>query len=81
MWPWLSKTKTNVNITIIAVIIIIIIIIILLLYLTWVKLNIMWKGSVFRLSLVSIFPHLNWIQRDTEYLSVFSANAKKCGPE
>ena len=26
-----------------------------------------------------IFPHSNWIRRDTEYLSVFSPNAGKCG--
>ena len=31
--------------------------------------------------LVCIFPHLDWIQRDTKYLSVFSPNAGKCGPE
>ena len=31
--------------------------------------------------LVSIFPHLDWIRRDTSYLSVFSPNARKCGPE
>ena len=26
-----------------------------------------------------IFPHLDWIRRDTPYLSVFSSNAGKCG--
>ena len=26
-----------------------------------------------------IFPHLDWIRKDTEYLSVFSQNAGKCG--
>ena len=26
-----------------------------------------------------IFPHLDWIRRDTEYLSVFSPNEGKCG--
>ena len=31
--------------------------------------------------LVRIFPHLDWIRRDTKYLSVFSLNAGKCGPE
>ena len=31
--------------------------------------------------LVRIFPHLDWIWRDTEYLSVFSPNAEKYGPE
>ena len=28
-----------------------------------------------------IFLHLDWIRRDTPYLSVFSPNAGKCGPE
>ena len=27
----------------------------------------------------SIFPHSNWIRRDTDYLFVFSPNAGKCG--
>ena len=27
--------------------------------------------------LVRIFPHLNWIRRDTEYLSLFSPNVRK----
>ena len=31
--------------------------------------------------LVLIFPHLDWIRRDTRYLSVFSPNAGKYGPE
>ena len=31
--------------------------------------------------LVRIFPHSDWIRRDTPYLSVFSPNAGKCGPE
>ena len=26
-----------------------------------------------------MFPHSDWIRRDTEYLSVFSPNAGKCG--
>ena len=26
-----------------------------------------------------IFPHSDWIRRDTEYLSIFSPNAGKCG--
>ena len=25
-----------------------------------------------------IFPHSDWIRRDTEYLSVFSPNVRKC---
>ena len=37
--------------------------------------------SVFGVILVRIFPHSGWIQRDTPYLSVFSPNAGKCGPE
>ena len=31
--------------------------------------------------MVRIFRHSDWIQRDTEYLSVFSSNAGKYGPE
>ena len=31
--------------------------------------------------LVRIFPHSNWIRRDTKYLSLFSPNARKYGPE
>ena len=31
--------------------------------------------------LVRIFPHSEWIRRDTSYLSVFSPNAGKYGPE
>ena len=27
------------------------------------------------------FPHLDWIRIDTQYLSIFSPNARKCGPE
>ena len=37
--------------------------------------------SVFGVILVRIFPHLDWIRRDSEYLFVFSPNAEKCGPE
>ena len=33
------------------------------------------------LFLVRIFPHSGWIRRDTKYLSVFSPNAGKYGPE
>ena len=32
-------------------------------------------------SLVRIFPHSDWIRKDTSYLSVFSPNAGKYGPE
>ena len=31
--------------------------------------------------LVRIFPHLDWIWRDTEYLSVFSPTSGKYGPQ
>ena len=31
--------------------------------------------------LARIFPHSDWIRRETEYLSVLSTNAGKCGPE
>ena len=31
-----------------------------------------WKVSVFGVFLVFIFPHSNWIRRDTEYLSPYS---------
>ena len=37
--------------------------------------------SVFGVILFRIFPHSDWIRRDTEYLSAFSPNEGKCGPE
>ena len=37
--------------------------------------------SVFGVFLVLIFPHPDWIRRDTPYLSVFNLNAGKYGPE
>ena len=40
-----------------------------------------WKVSVFGIFLVLIFPHSDWIRRDTAYLSIFSPNVGKCGPE
>ena len=40
-----------------------------------------WKVSIFGDFLVRIFPHLDWIRRDASYLSVFSPNAGKYGPE
>ena len=40
-----------------------------------------WKVSIFHIFLVSIFPHLDWIRRDTPYLSIFSPDARKYGPE
>ena len=39
------------------------------------------KVSIFGVILVCIFPHSDWIRRDTEHLSVFSPNVGKCGPE
>ena len=42
------------------------------------------KVVVFGVILVRIFPRSGWIGRigrDTEYLPVFSLNARKCGPE
>ena len=40
-----------------------------------------WKVSVLGVLLVCLFPHSDWIRRETEYLSVFSANMGKYGPE
>ena len=39
------------------------------------------KVSVFGVFLVRVFPHSEGIRRDTDYLAVFSANARKHGPE
>ena len=39
------------------------------------------KSPNTELFLVRIFPHLDWIQRDTWYLSVASSNAGNYGPE
>ena len=39
------------------------------------------KVSVFGVFLVLISSHLDWMRRDTEYLSIFSLNARKYGPE
>ena len=39
------------------------------------------KVSVFGVYLVRIFQHSNWIRRDAKYLSLFSPNAGKYGPE
>ena len=38
-----------------------------------------WKVSVFGVFLVRILRNLDWMRRDTEYLSVFSPNAEKYG--
>ena len=40
-----------------------------------------WKVSVFGGFLVRIFPHSDWIRSNTKYLSVFSSNVGKYGPE
>ena len=40
-----------------------------------------WKVSVFGVILARIFPHSDWMRRDTSYISVFSPNAGKYGPE
>ena len=40
-----------------------------------------WKVSVFGVFLDRIFPHSDWIRRDTEYLFIFSLNAGKYQPE
>ena len=45
------------------------------------KLNTAWKVSVYGVFLVRIFPHSDWIWRDTPYLTVCSPNAGKCKPE
>ena len=37
--------------------------------------------SVFGIILVLIFPHSDWIRKDTPYLSVLTSNAGKCRPE
>ena len=51
-----------------------------IIYKTWitkVQIYTAWKVSVFGVSLLRIFPHSDWIR----YLSVFSPNAGKYGPE
>ena len=37
--------------------------------------------SVFRVILVRIFPHSDWIRGDTKYLFILSPSAGKCGPK
>ena len=39
------------------------------------------KVTVFRVFLVRIITHLDWIRRDTEHLSLFTPNAIKYEPE
>ena len=43
--------------------------------------NTAWKVSPLGVILVCIFPHSHWMRRGTEYLTVFSSNAGKYGPE
>ena len=38
-----------------------------------------WKVSVFEVFLVRIFPHSDWLRRNTPYLFVFCPNAGKYG--
>ena len=40
-----------------------------------------WIVSVFGIFLVRIFPHSDWIWKDSPYLSIFSPNAGNKGPE
>ena len=40
-----------------------------------------WKVSVFEVIFVRVFPHSDWPRRYTPYLSIFSPNAGKYGPE
>ena len=40
-----------------------------------------WKVSAFGVFLTYIFPHSDWIRRDTEYLTVLSPNVGKYGPK
>ena len=40
-----------------------------------------WKVSVLGVILVCIFQHADWLRRDMEYLSIFSSNSGKYGPE
>ena len=44
-------------------------------------LNTAWKVPVFGVFIVRIFPHLDLIRRNDEFLSVFSPNTGKYGPE
>ena len=48
---------------------------------TYLTTNTAWKVSIFGLFLVRIFSHANWIRWDTSYLSIFSPNTEKYGPE
>ena len=39
-----------------------------------IKINTVWEVPVFDIFLVRIFPHSDWIQRDTQHPSVFTSN-------
>ena len=45
------------------------------------KFSTAWKVPVLGVILVYIFPHSDWMRRDTEYLSVFTPDAGKYGLE
>ena len=47
----------------------------------WSHFNDVWKVSKYGVFSGPFFPHSDWIRRDTKYLSVFSLNAGKYGPE
>ena len=47
----------------------------------WLSFTTAWKVFIFGVFLVHVFPHWDCIWRDTPYLSVFSLNVRKCGPE
>ena len=41
--------------------------------------NTAWKGSIFGVILVHIFPNSDWIGRDTLYISTFGSTDQKYG--
>ena len=71
----LSSASTDLTIAIVSEIAIIIIIS------TLVFTSTGWKVFVFGVFLVRILPGLDWIRRNAPYLSVFSPNGRKFGPE
>ena len=50
-------------------------------FLRTVVVRTVWKVSLLVVILVGIFPHLDWIRRDTQCLSVLIPNAEKSEPE
>ena len=48
---------------------------------SYLKVTTALKVSLFGIFLVHIFPHSEWIRRDTSYLHAFSLNAGKYRPE